>query len=214
MQIAFMALPDQEMARRLVRARKTKFEEAADAARALGIPEPTYYGHENGHRGFKGRAAEYARRFKVSLEWLLTGRGQMTDDRASKRTAYEVGYIGAGAEVVPIDDHAMGAGLEEVDIPPGVPDGSVVVIVRGDSMYPRLKDGERLFYMKQERNPSELLGVECVVKLDDGRMYVKELERGQNGLFNLLSHNAPPIRDQAVEWATPVLAILPRRSGR
>lgn len=208
MHFASMANDDVERGRRLARARELAgYSEATEAARALGVKAPTYLGHENGSRGFKANAERYARFFKVNLEWLWAGRGPMG---GRHRVAPEVGYIGAGAEIVPIDDHAMGAGLEEVEIPPGVPEGSVVVVVRGDSMYPRLKDGERLFYMKQERDPADLVGVECIVKLDDGRMYVKELERGQNGRFNLLSHNAPPLRDQAVEWATPVLAILPR----
>jgi SOS-response transcriptional repressor LexA len=50
------------------------FETAADAARALSISQPTYMSHENGTRGFKVASAErYATRFRVSLEWLLTG---------------------------------------------------------------------------------------------------------------------------------------------
>jgi phage repressor protein C with HTH and peptisase S24 domain len=130
------------------------------------------------------------------------------------RKAYSVGYIGAGAEIIPFDDHAVGAGFEEVEIPPGVPDNAVVVIVRGDSMYPRYKDGEKLFYLKQERDPVELVGLECVVKLEDGRIYVKDLEKGQGGLFDLISHNAPPLRGQSVEWAAPVLARVNKGVGR
>jgi phage repressor protein C with HTH and peptisase S24 domain len=95
-----------------------------------------------------------------------------------------------------------------------VPDNAVVVIVRGDSMYPRYKDGEKLFYLKQERDPVELVGLECVVKLEDGRIYVKDLEKGQGGLFDLISHNAPPLRGQSVEWAAPVLARVNKGVGR
>src|SRR5690606_12042142 len=55
------------------------YESAADAARALGASYPTYAGHENGSSGFRHKtAAIYARKFGVSLEWLLTGRGPMT----------------------------------------------------------------------------------------------------------------------------------------
>ena len=46
-----------------------------------------------------------------------------------------VGYIGAGAEVLPIDDHAKGAGLDEVECPRGMdPAKTVAVKVRGDSI--------------------------------------------------------------------------------
>jgi len=54
---------------------KAGYPEAADAARALGVKAPTYHGHENGNRGFKKNADKYARKFGVSLEWLLTGNG-------------------------------------------------------------------------------------------------------------------------------------------
>lgn len=54
------------------------FETAVEAAAALGIPVSTYIGHENGRRGFPAkRAPIYGRRFRVSPEWLLYGRGQM-----------------------------------------------------------------------------------------------------------------------------------------
>jgi transcriptional regulator with XRE-family HTH domain len=145
----------------------------------------------------------------------ITGYPAPTEAGKSRpRKTNAIGYIGAGAEVVPYDDHAIGAGLEEVEIPPGVPDDAVLVIVRGDSMYPRYKDGEMLFYIKQERDPRDLIGLECVVKLEDGRMYVKDLERGANGRFNLISHNAPPLLDQVIEWAAPVLARVNKGVGR
>lgn len=52
------------------------FETAVEAADALGVPRSTYIGHENGHRGFPAsRAPQYARKFKVSEEWLLFGKG-------------------------------------------------------------------------------------------------------------------------------------------
>lgn len=82
MQYASMGTP---LSERLVRARKhAGFASAADAARALSVPEPTYLGHENGSRGFKAKAERYARRFGVSLEWLLTGRGEMAGPAVSE----------------------------------------------------------------------------------------------------------------------------------
>lgn len=56
------------------------FETLAAAARYLGVKYPTYAGHENPNSPgtFQTEAAElYARKFKVSLDWLLTGRGDM-----------------------------------------------------------------------------------------------------------------------------------------
>jgi phage repressor protein C with HTH and peptisase S24 domain len=52
------------------------YPRASDAARAMGVEEPTYLGHENGSRGLSRAAARYSRFFHVSLDWLLDGRGE------------------------------------------------------------------------------------------------------------------------------------------
>ena len=127
-------------------------------------------------------------------------------ERVRRVRANAVGYVGAGAEVIPVDDHAIGGGLEEVDIP----EDAVWVIVRGDSMYPRYFDNEFLFYVRDQRSPAELVGRECVVRLEDGRMYVKVLRKGVDGLFNLESWNGPTIENKAVEWAAPVVGRVNR----
>lgn len=71
---------------RLKQAREAAgFAHAKDAAISMGIPVSTYLGHENGHRGFPAsRAPQYARKFKVSAEWLLYGKGDVhAEDRFS-----------------------------------------------------------------------------------------------------------------------------------
>lgn len=66
----------QSMNERLKWAREhAGFETAAEAARAMSIKYPTYACHENTSRGFNARAARYAAFYKVSLDWLLTGKG-------------------------------------------------------------------------------------------------------------------------------------------
>lgn len=66
---------------RLATARKQAgFANVRDAAKALGVPYPTYAGHENGSSGFRADKGElYARRFKVRFEWLMAGAGPMVD---------------------------------------------------------------------------------------------------------------------------------------
>ena len=203
MQNAFMT----EMHERLIWARKEAgYETAREAAEALGIREPTYMGHENGFRGFKASAEVYARKFKVNLEWLLTGRG--SPRKGMPATTRAVGYVGAGAEILPSDSHSPGS-LEEVEIPPGVPADAALVIVRGDSMYPRYFENEMLFYVRRADDPREHVGKECVVALADGRMLVKILRRsGAKDRFNLESWNAPLIEAVAIQWAAPVLARI------
>jgi transcriptional regulator with XRE-family HTH domain len=124
-----------------------------------------------------------------------------------------VGRVGAGAEIIPIDDHAKGEGLYEVECPRGLdPKATVAVEVVGDSMAPAIMEGWVLFYDRApEPAPSAVVGKLCVVKLEDGRVLVKQLRRGpERGRFNLVSLNGPMIEDVALEWAAPVKAMLPR----
>jgi DNA-binding XRE family transcriptional regulator len=66
-----------ELSDRLKQARMDAgYRTTRDAAASLGIVYATYAGHENGNRAFDIDAAKiYARKFKVSLEWLLGGKG-------------------------------------------------------------------------------------------------------------------------------------------
>lgn len=66
---------------RLRKARQDSgYENAREAADALGVNYTTYGQHENGTRNIPAKAAEkYSRKFKVSLDWLLTGRPSKTE---------------------------------------------------------------------------------------------------------------------------------------
>lgn len=64
-------------AARLKTAREALGISVADAAKSMGMKYPTYAGHENGTTPFTRDSAErYAKKFKVSLDWLLTGKGK------------------------------------------------------------------------------------------------------------------------------------------
>lgn len=189
------------------------FSSARKAAERHGWKISTYSAHENGQNQYgEGEAKTYSRAFKVNSGWLLTGEGERDRKGVSRvRIAKAVGYIGAGAEVTPFNDHETGDGLEEAEIPAGVPSDAALAIVRGNSMYPRYFDNEYLFYARNGATPEDLINRECVVKLTDGRAFVKILRRGRSkGLFTLESWNDAPIEDKAVEWAAPVLARVNR----
>ncbi|MGB3814008.1 MAG: helix-turn-helix domain-containing protein [Shinella sp.] len=51
------------------------FKTAKAAAVSLGVSYPTYSQHENGTRGIVREAELYSRRYKVSLDWLMRGKG-------------------------------------------------------------------------------------------------------------------------------------------
>lgn len=71
---------DKEIGARLKKARlQAGFKTARAASESLGVPYSTYSQHENGTRGIVREADLYARRFKVSLDWLLRGRASGAD---------------------------------------------------------------------------------------------------------------------------------------
>lgn len=82
-----------DVSERLTKARiRAGYEKAIDAAQALGVRPSTYYSHENGSIGLRASVADkYARKFKVSLDWLLTGRGDMQPNGAAP---YEIDVAG------------------------------------------------------------------------------------------------------------------------
>ena len=74
------------------------FARASDAARAIGVGEPTYLGHENGSRGLSRAGARYARFFHVSLDWLIGGRGDFRVGGGETRFAAALGSAGLADE--------------------------------------------------------------------------------------------------------------------
>lgn len=64
------------------------YKTATTAAEALGVSYSTYASHENGSRGVSRPAlTQYAKRFKVTTDWLLSGRGDGPDEDAGGRTS-------------------------------------------------------------------------------------------------------------------------------
>lgn len=186
---------------RWARTRLKRWSSATEAATYHGWTVSTYLGHENGDRNPSREAAKkYARAYKVRWEWLLDGEGPALPQRRVK--AEVRGYVGAGAEIRPLNDDSLG---EDAELPPDAPVTAIPLLVQGDSMYPRYFSGEHIFYLPEQRHPKELIGRECVVKLRDGRIFVKILRNGSSPrLFNLESWNAAPLIDQEVEWASEV----------
>jgi hypothetical protein len=198
---------------RLQKARKEAgYQEAADAARALNIPEPTYFGHENGHRGLSRSGRRYAEFFRVSFDWLMTGKGQPRPSRARAaelRLVPLVGYVSAGAAThfFPQDS----GHLDEVAAPSDASDATVAVEIRGESLGTFFD--RWLVYYDDVRRPvtNDLINKLCVVGLEDGRILIKKIQKSKmRGYFHLLSQTEDPITDARIEWAAKVKQMVPR----
>jgi len=72
-------------------------------------------------------------------------------------------------------------------------------------MLPAYHDGDLIFYNQKENGDLlHLLGRECIVRLSDGRNFIKTLKRSPNGDWYLFSYNAEPIMEIEIEWAAKV----------
>ncbi len=149
---------------------------------------------------------------KLSLQWMMDiskALGCSISDLISEPALVKlVGYVGAGAEIFPVDISGDEI-IDEVDVPPGIsPDQVVAVKVRGDSMYPAYREGDILYYHRKCDYDESYLRRECIVKVKDGAAYVKILTRGSKvGTFTLTSYNSPPIEDVQIEWACKILWV-------
>lgn len=137
------------IASRLKQARSKIYATAAEAARAHGWGESTYYGHENGGRGIpRSKIPVYARAFRVSSNWLLTGRDGAEFIEITRRVAV-VGEVAAGVwqEHNGWDDGKF----DNIPVVPGRYEGleQFAYLVRGPSMdLARIFDGEFIVCVK------------------------------------------------------------------
>lgn len=202
------------LADRLVKARQyANFENAAEAAAALNVPYPTYAGHENGSSGFRAKSGEvYARRFRVSFDWLMTGRGSMLPK--GERLIPIVGLAGAGPDGSVL--FAEGDGnFGEVVAPVDAADTAEALEVRGSSMHGLANDGWLIFYEEKTEPNEEHFGEPCVCWLAGGRVLVKiPVPTATPGYYNLESVNAPTMRDVVVDAMALVTDIKTRKAAQ
>lgn len=188
---------------RLRRARiAAGYKTAADAARAFDWNTNTYTSAENSNREPSRAACErYANAFRVSLDWLINGRGQM---RPGIWEVSLVGAVGARQEVFPIEDQE----LDVIEVPFQVSSSCVAFVVRGDSMWPKYDDGTILI-AEEVFDVTALLHKRCIAHLSDGRRFVKTLTAGSRpGFYTLLSERYDPIHDVEIERIWRIHAAL------
>jgi hypothetical protein len=138
---------------RLIAARERLYASAADAARAMGVPEPTYQAHENGSRGLGRSAKRYAAFFRVTTDWLL---GRTAPMRGNQLVIPLTGRVGAGSRVEYEHDVAELAKGDTIALPG---DREIkALVVQGDSQLPRYRDGEIVLYDARPVTPGDLVG--------------------------------------------------------
>lgn len=127
----------------------------------------------------------------------------------SSSTVLIHGFVGLGEDVTWFEDTV---GLEVAELPFPVPEGCVGLECRGDSMFPRVKNGDIVVVRVNGASPDEYLGQEAVVKVRDGGYLLKIIRRGdESGLYNLESHNAPTRENVEIESVAELWAIIPAK---
>lgn len=120
-----------------------------------------------------------------------------------------MGYIGAGAEILPDYEQVPPDGLEQIHIPFPLPGEMIALQVRGDSMLPVYKDGHIVIVHADQRKPVHAyFGEDAAVKTSDGRRYLKTIMKGSP--ITLTSFNAAPIENVNLDWIGEIFAVLPR----
>lgn len=116
-----------------------------------------------------------------------------------------VGRIGAGAEVVAAEDQSE---IYQIESPVSLSPGMVGFEVEGDSMWPRYENGDILICRADGTSVENLAqDAEAAVELTDGRRFIKRVRR-ENGTWTLNSHNAKPIEDVKIVWASRVAHVI------
>lgn len=164
-----------------------------ELADRIGVDKSTIYRYEAGVWDlFPKTVLELARVLGLaSPEQLLL------EDAAR---VHLVGYVGAGAEVFPLDDHN-----DWIDAPPGMVD-PIALQVRGRSMLPVYRPDDILFAERRGEVAQDVLGMDCLVQVTDGPRLLKRVHPGyQRGKFRLYSYDTQDETDDLwLDWASPV----------
>lgn len=199
---------------RLRWARARRYRSSRAAAIALDMAVSSYNAHERagepGARDYDEEDAfKYARKVRVSASWLLTGEGA-----ANRSTVVDVvGIVGLGEAIRWVEEGEMALG--EIELPYALPEGCFALEAKGQSQFPRVKDGEVVIAKWYDGEPGSLIGQEVVLEDEEGTYLLKTLKKhAKDGSFTIGSHNAPDQDDVDVKRVAEVMSIVPAKQWK
>lgn len=124
-----------------------------------------------------------------------------------------LGKIGAGGEVL-FSDEYDGVELPTVPRPPLVVGRLMALEVVGSSMLPKYEAGDTI-YVRRDHDGilPAYMNRYCACRTSEGGTFLKMLTDGSEpGKYTLRSLNAEDMVDVELEWASPVLFVMPRNA--
>ena len=120
-----------------------------------------------------------------------------------------IGKIGAGGAIdTTAENHT--SPLFHIYVDQHHQPSTVAYQVSGDSMFPKYSDGDIVLVDMRGNDPSFIVGRDAVVFIADEGRFLKQIAHGSKpDLYDLISHNAPPMRDKALKWASRVKGSIP-----
>jgi len=179
---------------------KQKEWRQADLAEALGVAQASV------SRWFSGSDPRGEQRDRINEIY-----NEIVGDNEKSLVSYIplMGYIGAGAEIMPEFEQVPPDGLDMVEVPFQMPADMVAFEVRGDSMLPVYREGYIIIVYRDQKKPLEAFyGEDAAVRTSDGKRFIKTIVRGPDGI-NLVSWNAKTIENVKLEWIGEIFAVLP-----
>lgn len=189
---------------RIREARKARGLSRPELAKRSGVKYPTLAGIENDDQTTSSFLPDIADALKVELEWLRTGRGRRDSQPISVEssdwadiTAYSQ-QAAAGDGLTPeeyAETHSLKFKASSLQRKGLFARKLHVFYARGDSMEPRIHDGDALLFDAGDTVPRD--GVIYVVRYQAGYM-VKRLHQYGNQWFLVSDNSADP------KWRKPV----------
>jgi phage repressor protein C with HTH and peptisase S24 domain len=228
-----------EPAIRLQKAREARgFASAREAALRLGFNYDSYSQHERGLRGITRAAADYAKAFKVSAAWLLTGEGAGPGEdpliklpEPEANAVIEEGPVFLPSMAGPRDIEELGAAMagdgqdesafefngQVVDLvkrPPGLMHRKDVFALRVSnvSMYPKYEDGERLYIERRKPAIGDYVVVELHPKEEGrpGKAYIKKLMAANSARITVEQFNPHAVLNFSRDEVKQLLRVIPQ----
>jgi phage repressor protein C with HTH and peptisase S24 domain len=146
---------------RIKQARERLGMSRTDLAKAVDVPYPTLAGIENSDQSSSTKLHAFAKALNVRPEWLESGVGPSEPSSGEDEWSNIKGYaqavgLGTGREAVEYaETHNLKFRSDSLARKRLRPDQLAVLYGKGDSMLPRIRDGDAILFDTSDTSPSD-----------------------------------------------------------